>query len=114
MFYSYVLKSLKDGKYYYGHTADLNVRLDVHNKGKVKSTKSRIPFVLHYYEMFETKAESAKRETFFKSINGYIFLKNIKLFDTRRVVVGSPEGTPLEEPHQPPFKSRRVSGFSFN
>ena len=64
---------------YYGHTADLNVRLGVHNNGKVKSTKSRIPFMVHYYETFETKAEAAKRETFFKSINGYIFLKENKI-----------------------------------
>ena len=79
MFYSYVLKSLKDGKYYYCHTADLKLRLDIHNKGKVKSTKSRTPFILHYYETFETKAEAAKREFFFKSINGYVFLKESKI-----------------------------------
>jgi len=79
MFYCYVLKSLKDGKYYYGHTADLDLRLDVHNKGKVKSTKSRVPFIIHYYETFETKGEAAKRETYFKSINGYLFLKEHKI-----------------------------------
>lgn len=79
VFYAYILKSLKDGKYYYGHTADLNFRLDAHNKGKVRSTKGRKPFVLHYYETFETKPEAAKRETFFKSIDGYIFLKERKI-----------------------------------
>jgi putative endonuclease len=79
VFYTYILKSLKDGKYYYGHTADLTFRLDAHNKGKVKSTKSRIPFVLHYYETFEIRSEAAKRETFFKSIDGYIFLKERKI-----------------------------------
>jgi putative endonuclease len=79
MFYCYVLKSLKDKKYYYGHTANLTLRLDIHNKGKVKSTKGRIPFILLYYEVFETKSEAAKRELFFKSINGYIFLKENKI-----------------------------------
>ena len=79
MFYCYVLKSLKDEKYYFGHTADLNLRLDVHNKGKVKSAKSRVPFIIHYYETFETKGEAAKRETYFKSINGYLFLKEHKI-----------------------------------
>jgi putative endonuclease len=79
MFYCYVLKSLKDYKYYYGHTGDLNLRLKEHNDGKVKSTKGRRPFVIHYYETFETKAGAAKREFFFKTINGYIFLKENKI-----------------------------------
>ena len=75
VFYSYILKSLKDGKYYYGHTADLNIRLDAHNKGKVKSTKGRMPSILHYYETFETKSEAAKRETFFKEHRWLHFFK---------------------------------------
>jgi len=80
MFYCYVLKGLKDGKYYYGHTADLNLRLDVHNKRKANSTKNRVPFIIHYYyETFETKGEAAKRETYFKSMNGYLFLKEHKI-----------------------------------
>jgi putative endonuclease len=77
--YAYVLKSLKDGKFHYGHTNDLGSRLASHNRGKVKSTKSRKPFILHYRETFETKSEAAKRERFFKSINGYIFLKENKI-----------------------------------
>ncbi len=79
MFYCYVLKSLKDEKHYYGHTANLELRLDQHNRGKVKSTKSRTPFILHYYETFETKSEAARRELFLKSIDGYIFLKENKI-----------------------------------
>ena len=73
MFHAYVLKSLKDGKYYYGHAADLKIRLSEHNRGKVRSTKSRIPFILHYYETFKTKSEAAKREAFFKSIKATFF-----------------------------------------
>ena len=75
MYYVYILKSLKDQKYYYGHTADLNSRLKEHNYGKVKATKGRRPLVIHYSEEFPTKSEAAKRELFFKSIDGYIFLK---------------------------------------
>ena len=75
MYSTYILKSLKDGKYYYGHTADLNSRLKEHNNGKVRATKSRRPFIIHYVETFESKSEAVKRELFFKSIDGYIFLK---------------------------------------
>ena len=75
MYYTYILKSLKDSKYYYGHTADIEKRLQEHNRGKVNATKGRRPFILHYYETFETKTEAVKREIFFKSIEGYRFLK---------------------------------------
>jgi len=75
MFYSYILKSLKDNKYYYGHTSDLNKRLEMHNRGLVKSTKNRRPFILHYFEEYSTKKEATQREYFFKTIDGYNFLK---------------------------------------
>ena len=48
MFYSYILKGLKDGKYRYGCAEDLDVRLGKHNKWNVRSTKGRRPLVLHY------------------------------------------------------------------
>jgi putative endonuclease len=75
MYFSYILKSLKDGKYYYGHCSDLEQRLKQHNLGKVRSTKSRKPFILHYNETFTTKSEAYRRELFFKSLEGRIWLK---------------------------------------
>ena len=75
MFVVYILKSEVDGTYCYGHTKDLNVRIKRHNAGKVRSTKSKKPWVLHYQEQFETKSEAYKRELFFKSISGYQWLK---------------------------------------
>ncbi len=64
-----------DNKYYYGSTGDITSRLKQHNYGKVRSTKGRIPLVLHYSEQFENKSEASKRELFFKSFKGYIWLK---------------------------------------
>ncbi len=75
MFYSYILKSLKDGKYYYGSCGDLVKRLQVHNSGKVKSTKGRRPFEMIYSEKFETRSEAFQREHFYKTIEGYQYLK---------------------------------------
>ncbi|RZJ73767.1 MAG: GIY-YIG nuclease family protein [Flavobacterium sp.] len=75
MFYSYILKSLKDGRYYYGSTENLDLRLIKHNKGDVKSTKGRRPFIIHFYEVFGTRSEAFKREQYYKSVNGYIYLK---------------------------------------
>jgi putative endonuclease len=71
----YILQSLKDHKYYHGHTSDLDARLKEHNNGKARATKGRRPLKLHYTETFLTKSEAIKRELFFKTIEGYVFLK---------------------------------------
>ena len=76
MGYAYILKSLKTNRHYYGSTEDLTKRLSNHNGGKVRSTKAFRPWVIHYYETFQTKGEAARRELFFKSIDGYNFLKS--------------------------------------
>ena len=76
MFYTYILKSEKDGKIYTGSTKDLRKRLMQHNKGLSIYTKGRGPFVLIYYEgcLLESKARS--RELYLKSGMGKRYLKN--------------------------------------
>ena len=75
MFFTYILKSLKDNSHYYGHSKDIGSRLKTHNSGKVRSTKGKRPWMIHYEETFEMKSEAYRRELFFKSIDGYNFLK---------------------------------------
>jgi len=41
-YYTYVLKSLKDGKMYTGYTRNLKLRFEKHNNGLVESTKNRL------------------------------------------------------------------------
>jgi putative endonuclease len=60
MFYAYILKSLKDGGFYYGSCERPKERIKSHNAGKVRSTKSRRPLVLHYVEEYPTKKEAIK------------------------------------------------------
>ena len=76
MYYVYILQSLKDGRYYYGCTANLPQRIKAHNQGRVRSTKHRRPLKLIYFETFESKTEALRRERFFKSKAGYAWLKN--------------------------------------
>ncbi|MDQ7815907.1 MAG: GIY-YIG nuclease family protein [Melioribacteraceae bacterium] len=71
MYFTYILKNLKDNSFYYGFTSNLEKRLDEHNKGKVKYTKGHLPWRLHYFEKYKTRSESIRRENFFKSISGY-------------------------------------------
>ena len=74
-FFAYILISEKDKKHYYGHASDLKIRLKNHNSGKVKSTKSRRPMRILYSEEFTCKSDAIKRKLFFKSVNGYKWLK---------------------------------------
>ncbi len=45
----------------------------------MRSTKHRRPFEIIYYEEFENKTDAIRREKFFKSIDGYNWLKIMKI-----------------------------------
>jgi putative endonuclease len=75
MYKTYILQSEKDCSFYYGHSKDLDHRLDEHNSGRVRYTKARRPWKVYYFEVFETKSQAYRRELFFKSIEGYKFLR---------------------------------------
>jgi len=62
MYFVYLLESLKDGKYYIGHTNNLNERLKYHNTGRCKYTKNRGPWILRAYKSFSTRAEAMREE----------------------------------------------------
>ena len=69
-FYVYILQSLKDGKYYVGHTTNLVERLKRHNSGNTRSLKHRTPLRLVYYEEFDTRTKAVQREQYLKSYKG--------------------------------------------
>jgi putative endonuclease len=70
MWYVYILQSLKDAKYYIGSTGNLEQRIIQHNMGATVSTKNRRPFILVYFERYQTKAEALRREKQIKSYKG--------------------------------------------
>ncbi|MEX2116525.1 MAG: GIY-YIG nuclease family protein [Bacteroidota bacterium] len=75
-FHSYILRSKKDGRFYYGSSESLEKRVAAHNAGRVRSTKSRRPWVLWFFEEFSTKGEARRRELFYKSFDGYHWLRS--------------------------------------
>lgn len=75
MYYTYVLRSDKDGKLYVGWTDDLRKRIKEHNAGKVTATRHRRPLRLVYYEACLDKNKAIKREKYFKTGFGRRFLK---------------------------------------
>ncbi len=75
MFYTYVLRSQKNGWFYVGATDDVERRLLLHNQGKTKSTKGHIPWEVFFYEEFRTFDDALKRERYLKSGVGKEYIK---------------------------------------
>ncbi len=75
-YYTYVLQSEKDGKKYIGYTKNLNLRFEQHQNGKVESTKHRRPLKLIYFEACLNQKDALRREKYFKTHYGKMFLKN--------------------------------------
>jgi putative endonuclease len=67
MFYTYIIQSHKNGKWYYGSTSELDQRLDGHNKGINKSTARNRPWFYIFQRPFNTMAEAKKFELYLKS-----------------------------------------------
>lgn len=62
MFYVYVIRSKKDLGLYIGSSNDLKRRIKEHNSGMIRSTKSRIPFEIVYYEAYKSEKDARRRE----------------------------------------------------
>jgi putative endonuclease len=69
-FFVYFLQSKKDGTFYIGQTNNIDNRIKKHNKGLIKSTKTRTPFDLVYFESYNTRHKAMLREKHLKSIAG--------------------------------------------
>ena len=79
MFTVYILRSIKIGRYYIGHSADAVGRLVAHNAGKVRSTKAYRPWEIIHREDYAAKEEAYRREREIKSYkSGMAFQKLIK------------------------------------
>ena len=75
-YYTYVLRSLKDGKNYTGYTKNLKLRFEQHCNGEVESTKNRRPLDVIYFEACLNQQDATHREKYFKTHFGRMFLKN--------------------------------------
>ena len=75
MYYTYVLQSLKDDQFYAGFTENLKLRFEHHSKGRIESTRQRRPLKLIYYEASLDIEDAIKREKYFKTYHGKMFLR---------------------------------------
>ncbi|MBS3739062.1 GIY-YIG nuclease family protein [Mesohalobacter halotolerans] len=57
-YYTYLLESLYDGRFYIGQTQDLQNRLAYHNKGYSNYTKKFRPWKIIWPKAFKTRSEA--------------------------------------------------------
>jgi putative endonuclease len=77
LYFVYAIKSKSRNYLYVGLTNNVERRLDEHNQGKNKTTRSYRPFELILTEKYETRVQARKREKFLKNGSGKEFLKSI-------------------------------------
>lgn len=77
MYFVYILQSILYGRYYIGHTENIDGRLIRHNEGRVRSSKSYKPWKIVHTEKYKTKSEVCKRELEIKSYKSGIKFKKL-------------------------------------
>ena len=66
-YWVYILRSESTGRYYVGHTHNLEDRLRRHNEGRTEAIKSRGPWWIAYWQEFPTRQAAAARERAIKN-----------------------------------------------
>ncbi|MBU0695024.1 MAG: GIY-YIG nuclease family protein [Bacteroidetes bacterium] len=77
MFYTYILQSDKSGRYYLGHTSNLQERLNRHNNGLVTATRNKGPWKIVYFEEFDSKLEANQRELNIKKMKSRVYIEKL-------------------------------------
>lgn len=77
MWYTYILYSAADKKFYIGFTHNLKRRVVEHANGKVRSTSEREGMRLVFYEAFTSEVDARRRERYLKTSKGRNSLKQI-------------------------------------
>jgi putative endonuclease len=67
VFFVYLLRSEKTGRYYLGCTKDVACRLAQHNSGMSKAIRNLRPWLLVYTGEYQTRTEARRRESQIKS-----------------------------------------------
>ena len=71
------IHKLEFDKYYVGITKDIKLRLNQHNRGVGKSTKSSKPWNLLYIEKCNSLSEASKRERYIKNQKSRLYIENL-------------------------------------
>jgi putative endonuclease len=75
--YTYILFSEKLNKYYVGACVNLERRLNEHNIGHSKFTKTGTPWKIVHVEEFETLQQAKTREIFIKKMKSRRYIEKL-------------------------------------
>jgi putative endonuclease len=73
----YVLESLRNGRFYIGFSSDVEARLNSHNAGPVKATRSLRPWKLVYTEACVDATAARQRERKLKSMKSRVCIQSL-------------------------------------
>ena len=76
-FFVYIIYSDSIDRYYVGQTEDLAKRLNDHQTGHSKYTKTGKPWVLKWSRSFPTRSEAVKEETRIKKQKSRLFIESL-------------------------------------
>jgi len=79
-FHSYVIYSRNAGTFFYGYFEDLDKVLEMHNSNLIPATKDKGPWDLMYSESFDTRLKAIRQSSFYRSVKGQRFLRNMLNF----------------------------------
>ena len=71
-YFTYILESKVDNRFYIGQTQNVQQRLKHHNKGYSTYTKKFRPWILIWYQEFETRKQAYKTEQLLKKLKSRI------------------------------------------
>ncbi|MCH8475519.1 MAG: GIY-YIG nuclease family protein [Opitutales bacterium] len=77
MYFTYILKSSSNNRYYIGYSSDLDERLQKHNAGYSKATKSGVPWNIVWSHSFDSKSDAIKLEKWLKKMKSAEFLDKV-------------------------------------
>lgn len=69
-FYVYILHNKIKNFIYVGYSKNLKQRIEEHNAGYSKSTKSYLPLELIHYEAYKNMKDAKRREMYLKTNKG--------------------------------------------
>jgi putative endonuclease len=81
LFYVYIIRSLRNQRFYVGSTKDVEHHLHEHNRGKSTSTKAAVPWELIHSEIFQTRSEAVRQEQTIKARGIERYLSRLNLPD---------------------------------
>lgn len=76
-YWVYILQTQTTGRYYVGHTNDVEDRVRRHNEGRTEAAKGRGPWRLVRQEEFPTRQGAAARERAIKNRKGRAYIESL-------------------------------------